>query len=92
MSRRARRARRPKTCAQSELTTTASSAQRPHRLGGVSVLCISESRSARLPKPAGRGRIDQVLFAAVMEAYVHAVSTRKVDGSGPDGRRYPDKM
>ena len=33
-----------------------------------------------------RRRIDRALFAVVMEAYVHGVSTRKVDDLGPGSR------
>ena len=33
-----------------------------------------------------RRRIDQALYAVVMEAYVHGVSTRLVDAGGRDGR------
>jgi putative transposase len=37
-----------------------------------------------------RRRVDQALFAVIMEAYLHGVSTRKVDDLQGHGRRHRD--
>jgi putative transposase len=43
------------------------------------ILAIHVATRAGLKSFARRRRVDQALFAAVMEAYLHGISTRKVD-------------